>query len=564
MILRPRQQVFVQRCVDALKKHGNTLGVAPTASGKTLMLSAVTREIIGASGRGLILQHRDILVQQNREKFRKVAPGISTGVVDGSTKHFDRQVIFAMTDTLRNDKNLAQLPPQDIITIDEGHRSITPSNLKILAAAREKNPDVKLFITTATPSRSDERSLREVVDNVGDAITLGELVRAGHLVRPRTFVVSLGVENDLRHVKQTAADFDQAEVAKIMDRAPLTERIIDEWRKIAGDRKTVIFASTVEHAQHVADAYVAAGVKAAALWGDMPDADRARLIREFDKGDMQVLVSCALLIEGFDVQPVSCVVLLRPHSHKSVMVQCIGRGMRTVDPELYPGVVKTDCIVIDFGVSVLMHGSLEQDISLEYTAPVHKGVGLQKPCPQCESLVPVNSFVCQLCGFQLIVVDADAPDQFREVLDAFTLNEISIFDASPFLWEELWDGSVLVATAFDAWACCVFKDGQWHAVGATKTDGIKLLSTAATDRLVAISRADDFMREHGDTEGARKSKRWLKEPASEAQLGYLRLPPTDLSMTKYRAACFLSFEFNKGAIKNKLMGASGENARPAA
>ena len=42
---------------------------------------------------------------------------------------------------------------------------------------------------------------------------------------------------------------------------------------------------------------------------------------------------------------------LRPSSYKSTMIQMVGRGLRTVDPEEHPGMVKTDCIVLDFGTS---------------------------------------------------------------------------------------------------------------------------------------------------------------------------------------------------------------------
>ena len=51
-------------------------------------------------------------------------------------------------------------------------------------------------------------------------------------------------------------------------------------------------------------------------------------------------------------------------SYKSTMVQMIGRGLRTVDQEEFPGVVKTDCC-LDFGTSVLTHGSLDDSVDLD-------------------------------------------------------------------------------------------------------------------------------------------------------------------------------------------------------
>ena len=72
------------------------------------------------------------------------------------------------------------------------------------------NPDCRIFGVTATPNRGDRKGLREVFDNVADQIRLGELIASGHLVPPRTFVIDVGVQDELREVRKTAADFDMA------------------------------------------------------------------------------------------------------------------------------------------------------------------------------------------------------------------------------------------------------------------------------------------------------------------------------------------------------------------
>ena len=81
MMLRPRQKLFVERSLRALDTHGNTLGVAPTGAGKTVMLSAAVGEHIGnGCAKAAVLAHRDELTAQNLAKFRRVNPGISTSV----------------------------------------------------------------------------------------------------------------------------------------------------------------------------------------------------------------------------------------------------------------------------------------------------------------------------------------------------------------------------------------------------------------------------------------------------------------------------------------------------
>ena len=100
MLLRPRQKLFVERSVAALDEHQNTLAVAPTGAGKTIMLSAVVGEKLrGSAAKAAVLAHRDELTDQNRSKFHRVAPGISTSVVDASEKSWAGQATFAMVPT---------------------------------------------------------------------------------------------------------------------------------------------------------------------------------------------------------------------------------------------------------------------------------------------------------------------------------------------------------------------------------------------------------------------------------------------------------------------------------
>ena len=74
MLLRPRQKLFVERSLAALSTHRNTLGVAPTASGKTVMLSAVAGELLrGTQAKAipcLMNYMRSFIYQRNAEALR--------------------------------------------------------------------------------------------------------------------------------------------------------------------------------------------------------------------------------------------------------------------------------------------------------------------------------------------------------------------------------------------------------------------------------------------------------------------------------------------------------------
>lgn len=550
MQLRPRQKVFVDNSTAALDERGNTLGVAPTGAGKTVMLSAIAGKYVKDGASALVIQHRDELVTQNRRTFEKVNPRCSTGLYTAAVKEWGYGATFAMVQTLAVEQNLERMPKLDMIAVDEGHHAVAPSYMKVIHKARDMNPDLKLLLVTATPGRGDGKALRALVDNVSDQITLRELIEARLLVKPRTIVVDIGVQDDLAGVRKTLSDFDMTAVEAIMDKEVLNDRVVDEWRKVAGERQTVVFCSTVAHAEHVAESFRLSGISAATVEGKMTTAERRRVLDEYDRGEIQVITNVAVLTEGWDHQPTSCVILLRPSSYKSTMIQMIGRGLRKVEAERYPGVVKDDCIILDFGTSILTHGSIEQDVDLE-------GKGVTE-CPECAATVPVAR-ECAICGYEWPRDPVEtgggggeSGPKERTSLSEFVMTEVDLLADSPFRYETIFDGLVSMASALDAWAVVVNYGGYWHAIAGGKETGIVHLADSG-ERLLCMAAADDFLREHGDSDMARKSKRWLSQPPSEKQMQFLGLTPmTALGMTKYRASCLMQWKFSERAIRRIL------------
>ena len=478
MMLRPRQALLVERSLAALAQHGNTLSVGPTGSGKTIMLSAVAGSLLAEpDAKACILAHRDELTGQNLSKFARVNPGVSTSVFDAKDKSWSGRATFAMVQTLSRDNHLAAIPILDLLVIDEAHHAASASYRRVIDRVLDKNPRAQIFGVTATPARSDGKGLREVFSNVADQITLGELIASGHLVPPRTFVIDVGAQEQLTRVRRTATDFDMTEVEAILNKTPITDAVIRHWREKAGDRKTIVFCSTVAHAECVRQAFQDAGVSAEIVHGELSDTERKARLAEYESGAAQVVVNVAVLTEGYDFTPTSCVVLLRPSSHKSTLTQMIGRGLRTIDPSEHPGVIKTDCVVLDFGTATLMHGSLEQDVNLD--GHQHHGEAPTKDCPSCEATVPLGCRECPLCGF----VWENETTEEGDALADFVMTEIDLLKRSNFRWCDLFGcDDALMATGFNAWGGVFFLNGRWHAVGGGKDLHPRLL--AVGDRTV--------------------------------------------------------------------------------
>ena len=557
MRLRPRQKLFVERSLAALATRANTLGIAPTGAGKTIMLSAVTGESIGdTDAKACVLAHRDELTEQNRAKFGRVNPAITTSVVDATTKSWGGQVTFAMVPTLTRERNLAAMPKLDLLVIDEAHHAVADSYRRIIDHVRDANPEARIFGVTATPNRGDKKGLRAVFDNVADQVRLGELIASGHLVPPRTFVIDVGVQDKLKAVRKTVSDFDMAEVAEIMDRAPITEEVIRHWQEKANDRPTVVFCSTVAHAAHVAEAFKAAGIPTGLIHGDLPGEERRNILAAFARGEIRVITNVAVLTEGWDHPPTSCVVLLRPSSYKSTMIQMVGRGLRTVDPAEFPGVVKTDCVVLDFGTSSLSHGTLEQDVDLDGSTGT--GEAPTKICPECEAQIPLASRECPICGALLVEEDQleSREGELGGALSGFVMTEVDLLKRSSFSWVDLFGSEdALMATGFTAWGGIFWMEGLWYAVGGGKGETPQLLGVG--ERAICLAQADDWLNDHETDESAFKTRGWLNQPATEKQLQYLTpAARSDFGLTRYKASALMTFSFNKRAIRSLIMAAA--------
>ncbi len=567
MIFRDYQQRMIGLAKQALDRKGNTLCIAPTGAGKTIILSGLAGAMHPA--KTLILQHRDELVEQNLTKFRKINPGIPVSLYTAGVKSWRGQATFGMVQTLSRNGNLGTIPKLDLLIIDESHHVAAKSYLNIIQAAKAQNENLMVAGFTATPSRGDKKGLRAVFSNVADAITLKELIDKGFLVRPRAFVIDVsGVREGLSKVRKLKEDFDMNEVEQVMNKIPVNQEVVSKWRELGENRRTIVFCSTIKHAEDVRDAFLAADIKAESITGDMPSSERAGVYRRLKSGETRVVVNVAVLTEGFDEPAIGCVILLRPCSFKSTMIQMIGRGLRTIQPNAYPGEIKRDCIILDFGTSILTHGDIDAGASLG-KIDEKKESSQETPhkvCPEnqedmhgqygCGAELPLRTLICPLCGYDFTIQD-DEEDRPQEV----QLTEFDLLNASPFRWVDLFgSGKAMLASGFEAWAGVFSPDFEnWYAMGKLSTERT-INRLLIGDKTQALAAADDFLRTFESSNSAKKSRRWLADPATQKQVEHLKrmgysVDAMGFGFTKYTATAHMQFQWNRGLIERAMRAA---------
>jgi hypothetical protein len=226
------------------------------------------------------------------------------------------------------------------------------------------------------------------------------------------------------------------------------------------------------------------------------------------------------------------------------MLQMVGRGLRKLDPERYPGQTKSDCLIMDFGYSLVTHGNLEAEVRLASKAKDSEpGEAPSKKCKGCGISLPISTMICPVCGYE---------DKISKgVLEEFRMTEVELIDASPFQWESLFDGLVLVANGMQAWAAVISFGGCFWAVGAVEGQRVQKLDVS-DDKILVISSADDFLRANGDTSLCRKTRSWLNLPPTAKQIQTLGNGANMFNMSRYRASCLLTWNFNENKIRTKI------------
>jgi DNA repair protein RadD len=149
--------------------------------------------------------------------------------------------------------------------------------------------------------------------------------------------------------------------------------------------------------QHLAE-FKAAGVRSAMVTGVTETSERRAILDAYARGDLDVLVNCGILTEGYDDPPTSCVILARRIGSLSLFLQICGRVLRTCRQT-----GKIDAIILDLHGSSHTHGPPDEEHRWELEGDA---IGRRrKPklldvrfCAVCQVLLEDDAVVCPGCG----------------------------------------------------------------------------------------------------------------------------------------------------------------------
>ena len=330
------QEDMKERIEKALRLHRSVMAQMPTGTGKTYLLTAVIDSFVSNNPmeKVWIVAHRKELVSQIDETVRKFHSysASNTSSLLSSVKAMSIQWL------MRHYDEIEEVP--GMIVIDEAHHALA----KTYKEMWERFPKAKFLGLTATPCRLNGKGFTDLFDVLVQSWDVPEFISKGRLATyDFVSIKSDGVTQrliDSLQKRGADGDYQNKEMDMLLNKKPSIERLYQSLEEFGKDRKGIVYAINISHAQKITKLYQENGVKAIAIDSKTPATERQQDIEAFKKGDIQVLVNVDIFSEGFDCPDVEFVQLARPTLSLAKYLQMVGRGLRVAKG-------KKNCVIID-------------------------------------------------------------------------------------------------------------------------------------------------------------------------------------------------------------------------
>ena len=392
------QAEMKERIDTAFRSYQSVMVQMPTGTGKTVLLSEVVKSE-ERRGKGVkseerrvknpcvwIVAHRRELVEQIEETLAKQ--------LDSSLFTLRSSLIrvFSIQWLSKHYQEMEESP--SLIVIDEAHHAVAKTYKEVMDAY----PEAKKLGLTATPCRLTRRGFTDLFDVLLQSWSAKKFIADGWLSLYDYMSIKADSEDQRRILGLTKrgadGDFSLKEMSKKLDVQPSIKRLCDSILRYAPNKKGIVYAIDIKHAEHIAEYYREHGLNAVAISSRTPAEERKRIIeifkntnchelsndlntndhelstnsREFkilaqasvstsraqnskiqnrlcrqfktQHSKLNILINVDLFGEGFDCPDVEFIQLARPTLSLAKYLQQVGRGMRVFEGKKY-------CLILD-------------------------------------------------------------------------------------------------------------------------------------------------------------------------------------------------------------------------
>ena len=334
------QEDMVKRVQEAFRHHDSVMVQMPTGTGKTYLLAALVGLFLKEEV--WVVAHRRELVLQIKDTLERFFSSLnSTSIKVTSIQWLSRHY-----------REMEEKP--GLIVIDEAHHALAETYAEVMNAY----PKAKKLGLTATPYRLNGKGFTDLFDTLLCSWSMEKFIAEGRLSLYDYYSIKPDSADQLLidslQKRGADGDYQQKELNEVMDVKPSLERLCLTIKEYVPGKKGIVYAISIQHAEHIAEFYRENGIKAVAISSKTPLTERQELIERFKSSslssslnstsntsdEIEVLVSVDLFSEGFDCPDVEFIQLARPTLSLAKYMQMVGRGLRVAEGKEY-------CVILD-------------------------------------------------------------------------------------------------------------------------------------------------------------------------------------------------------------------------
>lgn len=400
IVLRDYQEKIINDTREALRTYRGVLIRSATGSGKTAINSFITKSVAEKGNYVWFVVHREELIKQSSAAFKKV--GVNHGFVANGWP-FNPALKVQICSIMSLVNRLHLLPAPKVIVYDECQYMSATTWDKVF----NNYPHAFHIGLTATPWRLDRKGFKKYFQHMVDGPSVKWLIENKYLSDYKMYAPT---DFDASQLKTSMGDYDLKDMEQ-----KVSPKIVGDyyavWAKHALNKKTIVFAPTVNISKYIVETFLRNGIEARHLDAETPKPERDQAIKDYASGKITVLSNVRLFTEGFDVPSIECVMLTRPTKSLALYLQMVGRALR-------PQEGKDFAIILDQVNSCVEHGL--PDDEFEWSLDAREGKKKSKttaadvPVKVCQSCFAANNSFnsfCTNCGAPFEVKKRGGPEQ---------------------------------------------------------------------------------------------------------------------------------------------------------
>ena len=193
-----------------------------------------------------------------------------------------------------------------MIVIDEAHHALA----KTYKEMWERFPNAKFLGLTATPCRLNGKGFTDLFDVLVQSWSVPEFISKGRLatydfVSIKSDSVTQRLIDSLQK-RGADGDYQNKEMDMLLNKKPNIERLYRSLEEFGKDRKGIVYAINIRHANAIAEFYREHGIAAVAIDSKTPASERRMLIERFKSSSLsfsKITPSLFTLKEGSTSHP---------------------------------------------------------------------------------------------------------------------------------------------------------------------------------------------------------------------------------------------------------------------